>query len=499
MKKITFILIVTLAYFNAYPLYAQSTNASHISKVKDVHISFKIPHPRITDTFTLYKYKNILSEQTIQYLPYTTQYAVLAKDSMFHFTIHDINHPEYITVGKDKDSLSPTKDLIPILDLYMIAPGDNLTVNIVWDSAYHANEHLIPWILSDNKIHMVPEIVGSPTDKYLLQYKIEFSGSGAAKYKCRRQLDIMQYMHPFKIDSILSVIAGYKSRMNRLPYQVLQADAIGFYEKFIYPDLFKKNSNSLKKSADNYFDTVSNDPEISQEAKTLSRYFPKALLLREYFKYSRNHYQTVYSHIKKRYKNELRDKLITIYAMENVIPDSTGILMNAMNTVSSPFCLKQLSRIYKGQAVGMQAYNFALPDTTGKLIKLSDFRGKVIFIDFWFTGCYACAGFYQNELSKIEDKYKTNRDVIFLTISIDGSRSTWIQSIYSKKYTTPAAVNLYTGGRWDKDPVISYYHIIGYPSPFIIDKKGRIYYAVRIDRDYIKKLEAIIHNALSVK
>ncbi len=41
-------------------------------------------------------------------------------------------------------------------------------------------------------------------------------------------------------------------------------------------------------------------------------------------------------------------------------------------------------------APGQLAYNFALPDTVGNIVRLSDLRGKVVLIDTWHYSCGAC-------------------------------------------------------------------------------------------------------------
>jgi len=67
---------------------------------------------------------------------------------------------------------------------------------------------------------------------------------------------------------------------------------------------------------------------------------------------------------------------------------------------------------------GVQASNFALTDTTGNMVKLEDFRDKLIIIDFWFTSCAPCI----NEIpyfKKVKALYKDSTNVVFINICID--------------------------------------------------------------------------------
>lgn len=80
--------------------------------------------------------------------------------------------------------------------------------------------------------------------------------------------------------------------------------------------------------------------------------------------------------------------------------------------------------------IGKSAYNFSLPDSTGRMISLKDFKGKVIFIDVWATWCGPCRGQIPF-LKEIEAEYSDNKDIIFMSISLDRQqdRQKWINMI----------------------------------------------------------------------
>lgn len=64
--------------------------------------------------------------------------------------------------------------------------------------------------------------------------------------------------------------------------------------------------------------------------------------------------------------------------------------------------------------------DFALRDTEGRTVRLSDHRGKVVLLNFWATWCVPCAA----ELPHLQRLYETyDQDLVVLAISMDGPES----------------------------------------------------------------------------
>ncbi len=85
-----------------------------------------------------------------------------------------------------------------------------------------------------------------------------------------------------------------------------------------------------------------------------------------------------------------------------------------------PSCKKKETTINKEvplPAVGNMAPSFILKDVRGNNVSLSDFKGKVVVMDFWTTWCSWCRETTE-ELEKLHNNYK-DRDVVFLGISMD--------------------------------------------------------------------------------
>jgi peroxiredoxin len=84
-------------------------------------------------------------------------------------------------------------------------------------------------------------------------------------------------------------------------------------------------------------------------------------------------------------------------------------------------CPSEKGRDAQSAAPGTQsprlAPDFTLPDLNGRQVKLSDFRGKLIVIDFWATWCPPCE-FQIPVLNSLYDSHR-DRDVVILGVSVD--------------------------------------------------------------------------------
>src|SRR5690606_11383759 len=79
--------------------------------------------------------------------------------------------------------------------------------------------------------------------------------------------------------------------------------------------------------------------------------------------------------------------------------------------------------------------DFELVDTHGKLVSLGEFRGKTVFVHFWFKGCAPCSHYYQRALRQVEERFRGYDDVVFIAISLDKDDKVWREAIRSGRYT----------------------------------------------------------------
>ncbi|WP_312398641.1 TlpA disulfide reductase family protein [Chryseobacterium sp.] len=109
--------------------------------------------------------------------------------------------------------------------------------------------------------------------------------------------------------------------------------------------------------------------------------------------------------------------------------------------------------------------DFNMKDIDGKSISTQDFRGKVVFINFWASWCPPCRAEFPS-IQKMYEKYKDNQNVEFLTINLDDDVNAGKKFLEKNKYSIPFWVSngnipqeIYNGSL---------------PTTVILDKNGKI-------------------------
>ena len=77
---------------------------------------------------------------------------------------------------------------------------------------------------------------------------------------------------------------------------------------------------------------------------------------------------------------------------------------------------KQTSTTSSSETKPAQAFDFTAIDKDGKTVKLSNFKGKKVYINMWASWCGPCMREIP-ELEKVYQKYKNNKDFVFLSIT----------------------------------------------------------------------------------
>lgn len=126
------------------------------------------------------------------------------------------------------------------------------------------------------------------------------------------------------------------------------------------------------------------------------------------------------------------------------------------------------------QQTRKDAFAFELKDTLGRGVRLSDFKGKTLVMDFWFTGCKACVQVAQYLHQVVIPQFQSDTNVVFIAVSTDISFLQWKKSIRSRLYSNPPQLNLFTMGMGSQHPLCLHYGFEGAPQMLLIDKDGRL-------------------------
>ena len=116
-----------------------------------------------------------------------------------------------------------------------------------------------------------------------------------------------------------------------------------------------------------------------------------------------------------------------------------------------------------GLKTGGKAPDFSLQTLDGEMVKLSDFEGKKVILNFWATWCKPC----REEMPDLQSIYaQRDDDVVILAVNMDAQNDVK-GFIDSYSVTFPVLLD-------EEDEVADTYQIISLPTTYFIDEDGKI-------------------------
>jgi len=180
----------------------------------------------------------------------------------------------------------------------------------------------------------------------------------------------------------------------------------------------------------------------------------------------------------KKFIQENPDSFISLNALESFAYSADYVDIEPLFNALSP-ALKQTEAgkklaermpKLKAVALGATAPEFAEADTSGKVIKLSSFRGKYVLIDFWASWCGPCRRENPNVVQAY-NHYK-NQKFTILGVSLDkpNAKEKWLAAIHKDGLTWNQVSDLKF---WDSKAA-ALYAVRGIPQNFLLDPNGKI-------------------------
>ncbi len=358
------------------------------------------------------------------------------------------------------------------------------------------------------------------------QYDVSalYSGPGSAKYQCQGQIpsiwtysaQVLPYrriyssrnwldsfynrVNKFELDN-LAILNNFKSKISPIVYKLLYeevkanfrnlfvsdiedllcSDTVGIQGSALTPGFRKELIANYKNKFMLGVDT--SNSLILQRSWAWRSYVINKIQTDYYVKFGRKPtLKKVFEKIAQEYKGVLFDRLIgqlmfypfsISWGLTSSSEQFQYCMEEGFKLTKSPY----IKKAFLAKAVlakGKEAYDFSYIDTSGNNVELSSFKGKVVMVDCWFTGCTGCAMFYERFKDSLAPAFKGNKDFKVISINLDENKKTWINSLYKDIYTNPSDINLFANAKGFKTGLLDYYKIDGAPFTLLIDKNGKI-------------------------
>lgn len=188
--------------------------------------------------------------------------------------------------------------------------------------------------------------------------------------------------------------------------------------------------------------------------------------------------EAIYATLLNNYSGYARDKLLEMFFKWSVDIRLSGktavpLMQEALSAIEDQNVRRGLSDKINGFIGGEEVPDYEFFDRNGNIVRLSDYRDKIIMAHFWFLGCVPCMEMTRN-LSPLIEELADHTDMVFLNINVDKNGERWKAGLDSEKYSHEGEILLNTGSIGMSHPLLKHYGYIGMPSVLLVDAEGKL-------------------------
>lgn len=425
-----------------------------------------------TDTITLTWWNEFFTTQQMYNVPFA-RVQNITENGSFKIETGSLKHPVYFTLSR---GTNPSRVFSSLLFLYIAYPGDSINVSIKEGVIKYTGKNAM-FFKCQNALRETAKVVQNEirknrfthdSSKLIRYYKNLFDESAAIYQAENSVLSFYEKSLPGQVTGFLRLEIQAKRllELSTAYFNVVKASLVTkvkspVTQKKLRDSLTIIYQNEITQFIDDYPDSI----------KALSKDYKEYLLSNAKISFGEDLFTALLSYA----SQDLRDRLLSMYFLEQVTRNNISVqIAQAFLRMKDVYCLNLLRQLSEKLSIGSDAYAFSLPDDSGKTVKLSDLKGKIVFVDFWFTGCTGCKQYYESVLHDLEKKLIKNPNINFVSVSIDIDKNRWLKSLKEGGYTGKEAINLFTGGKGFDHDVIRAFNVISYPRPILIDHNGKI-------------------------
>jgi thiol-disulfide isomerase/thioredoxin len=389
----------------------------------------------------------------------------------------------------------------------------NFSMQFPWHKASHADlligdEHTDMFLIPGDSIHLT-------TDYNNFDSTINYSGRGAADNNYLAKELIQNFKNKARVRSNLTEANFYKNYVdsiwkenqkfyNSYPSKGLSDEFKKFIEttiKYRYIDTkwmfsmeYNPTTNKIEKKdlPKDYFDFLKtidlNDDkslDIPEYTVSLDRYIEEKIDFNNDKSIADTLSETkkkelkmvkLYYFIKQILNDKVLDYKLTewLYRLIKYSTNDTKIVDDLITdykaTCKNPEFVSIIDKTYiqiKQLTKGSIPPPFTLINEDGKKVSLNDFKGKIVYIDFWSTACVPCR-LEMPDSKKLIEKYK-DKEIVFLYVNIEDNMESWIKYLEKNK----EGMHIYADREQSKN-LMHDYGFDGIPHFVLIDREGKL-------------------------